>query len=129
MKEVDLRSTCDEVALACSWTAVSNPDVIKPISCISQAHEIQCAVFWYNQDFSYLDIKGKKSKLALGTYNDSTFILNCLIFADRFDQGCWGKWIIKQKLEHTVIVLKCMFDASTALTTVTHPQLFHCVVP
>lgn len=45
------------------------------------------------------------------------------------DQGFRGKWIIKQKLEHTVIVLKSIFCASPALATVSHLQLFHCVVP
>lgn len=47
-----------------------------------------------------------------------------------FDQGWRGKWIIKQKVEHTVIVLKNIFYASPALATVTHPQLFrHSMVP
>jgi len=46
-----------------------------------------------------------------------------------FDQGCRGKWIIKQKVEHNVIVLKSIFYESPALATVTHPQLFHCEVP
>lgn len=46
-----------------------------------------------------------------------------------FEQGCAGKWIIKQKVEHTVIVLKNIFYASPALATVTHPVLFLCEVP
>lgn len=46
-----------------------------------------------------------------------------------FNQGCGGKWIVKQKIEHTVIVLRYTFDASRAPATVTHPALFHCVVP
>lgn len=62
-------------------------------------------------------------------YNNSIFIITALFLQKGFDQGCRGKWIVKQKLEHTVIVLKSMFDASPALATVTHPQLFHCVVP
>lgn len=58
------------------------------------------------------------------TFNHFRLILTALLLQTGFDQGCRG-W----KLEHTVIVLKSMFDASPALATVTHPQLFHCVVP
>ena len=64
------------------------------------------------------------------SYNHSVFILNCFVFTDRFlikVAGANGS--LNRKLEHTVIVLKSMFDASPALATVTHPQLFHCVVP
>lgn len=64
------------------------------------------------------------------SYNHSVFILNCFVFADRFwikVAGANGS--LNRKLEHTVIVLKSVFDASPALATVTHPQLFHCVVP
>lgn len=59
----------------------------------------------------------------------SRSLLIALFLLTDFDQGCRGKWIVKQKLEHAVIVLKSVFDASPALGTVTHPQPYHCVVP
>lgn len=39
-------------------------------------------------------------------YNVSYSFLTALFLPTGFDQGCGGKWVVKQKLEHTVIVFE-----------------------